>query len=247
VTLGSGMSLKISDCVIKVYCKSYNVDHKSCDHKSCDHKSSNSTVTLGSIPGCVYNHCGGKTDRANYYELNTDAGHSKKDTPQSVIHLILGMTLYIIGFWGIILNRINIILTLMSIELLLLGVYILFIISSIIIDDVLGQLFGLLLLIVAGAESAIGLGIIVTYYRVRGTIRLGNYRDIFPKLKDDTPLSSNSNNLFTLPKSSISSAVVSWQILRHVPRSVKALKFMQNYKNQLIPYVKADNKNRFRF
>jgi len=132
----------------------------------------------------------------------------------------------------------------MSIELLLLGVNILFIISSIIIDDVLGQLFGLLLLIVAGAESAIGLGLIVTYYRVRGTVRLGNYRDVLPRLKFDT---KSSLYLKILPKSSISSAVVVWQIMRHVPRSVKAQIKKTNYKTQLIPYVKADNKNRFRF
>jgi len=96
---------------------------------------------------------------------------------------LLGIALYIIGFWGIILNRRNIILILMSIELLLLGVNLLFVFSSVYLDDVFGQLFGLIILIVAGAESAIGLALIVTFFRVRGTIRPGTTLHSLPKLK----------------------------------------------------------------
>jgi len=96
---------------------------------------------------------------------------------------LLGIALYIIGFWGIILNRRNIILILMSIELLLLGVNLLFVFSSVYLDDVFGQLFGLIILIVAGAESAIGLALIVTFFRVRGTIRPGSTLQSLPKLK----------------------------------------------------------------
>jgi len=71
----------------------------------------------------------------------------------------------------------------MSIELLLLGVNLLFVFSSVYLDDVFGQLFGLIILIVAGAESAIGLALIVTFFRVRGTIRPGSTLQSLPKLK----------------------------------------------------------------
>jgi NADH-quinone oxidoreductase subunit K len=59
---------------------------------------------------------------------------------------------------------------LMSIELILLAININFIIFSVYLDDLLGQIFSLLVLTVAAAESAIGLAILVVYYRVRGTI-----------------------------------------------------------------------------
>jgi NADH-quinone oxidoreductase subunit K len=60
----------------------------------------------------------------------------------------------------------------MSIELMLLSINFNFIIFSIFLDDILGQLFALLVLTVAAAESAIGLAILVIYYRVRGTIAI---------------------------------------------------------------------------
>nr|YP_007890801.1 NADH dehydrogenase subunit 4L [Seculamonas ecuadoriensis]AGH24496.1 NADH dehydrogenase subunit 4L [Seculamonas ecuadoriensis] len=84
--------------------------------------------------------------------------------------LSVPMVLFMIGLSGIFLNRKNIIIMLMSIELILLSVNINFIIFSVYLDDLLGQLFALLVLTVAAAESAIGLAILVVYYRVRGTI-----------------------------------------------------------------------------
>ena len=60
----------------------------------------------------------------------------------------------------------------MSIELMLLAINFNFIIFSVFLDDILGQLFALLVLTVAAAESAIGLAILVIYYRVRGTIAI---------------------------------------------------------------------------
>jgi NADH-quinone oxidoreductase subunit K len=60
----------------------------------------------------------------------------------------------------------------MSIELMLLSINFNFIIFSVFLDDILGQLFALLVLTVAAAESAIGLAILVIYYRVRGTIAI---------------------------------------------------------------------------
>ena len=70
------------------------------------------------------------------------------------------------------LNRKNIILMLMSIELMLLAVNLNFIIFSVFLDDIVGQVFALFILTVAAAESAIGLAILVVYYRIRGTVSI---------------------------------------------------------------------------
>lgn len=80
------------------------------------------------------------------------------------------MSLFLLGIWGIFLNRKNILIMLMSIELMLLAVNLSFLFFSVYIDDILGQLFAILALTVAAAESAIGLALLVVYYRVRGTI-----------------------------------------------------------------------------
>lgn len=84
--------------------------------------------------------------------------------------LTVSMILFLLGIWGIFLNRKNIIIMLMSIELMLLAVNMNFLIFSVYLDDMLGQLFSLLILTVAAAESAIGLALLVIYYRIRGTI-----------------------------------------------------------------------------
>jgi len=91
-----------------------------------------------------------------------------------VKYLTVAMILFLIGLTGIVLNRKNIIIMLMSIELMLLAVNLNFIIFSVYLDDIMGQLFALLVLTVAAAESAIGLAILVVYYRVRGTISVEN-------------------------------------------------------------------------
>ena len=87
-------------------------------------------------------------------------------------YLFVAMILFLLGLSGIFLNRKNIIILLMSIELMLLSINFNFIIFSVFLDDILGQLFALLVLTVAAAESAIGLAILVIYYRVRGTIAI---------------------------------------------------------------------------
>jgi len=84
--------------------------------------------------------------------------------------LSVSMILFLLGIWGIFLNRKNIIIMLMSIELMLLAVNLNFLVFSVYLDDMLGQLFSLLILTVAAAESAIGLALLVVYYRIRGTI-----------------------------------------------------------------------------
>jgi len=82
----------------------------------------------------------------------------------------LAILLFLIGIIGIVVNRKNLIIMLMSIELMLLAINLLFIIYSCILDNLIGQIFALYVLVVAAAESAIGLSILVAYYRVRGTI-----------------------------------------------------------------------------
>ena len=87
-------------------------------------------------------------------------------------YLTLGAIIFTIGIVGIFLNRKNIIVILMSIELILLAVNINLISFSIFSGDILGQIFTMLILTVAAAEAAIGLAIIVVYYRNRGSIRV---------------------------------------------------------------------------
>ncbi len=87
-------------------------------------------------------------------------------------YLTLGAIIFTIGLVGIFLNRKNVIVLLMSIELILLAVNINLVSFSIFIDDLSGQIFTLFILTVAAAEAAIGLAIIVVYFRNAGTIRV---------------------------------------------------------------------------
>lgn len=86
--------------------------------------------------------------------------------------LSISLFLFLIGTWGICFTEENLILILISIELLLLSINMNFIIFSVYLDDMLGQMFALFILTVAAAESAIGLAILVVYYRLRGIISL---------------------------------------------------------------------------
>ena len=87
-------------------------------------------------------------------------------------YLSLATIIFAIGLAGVFLNRKNIIVILMSIELILLAVNINLVSFSIFINDLTGQIFTLFILTVAAAEAAIGLAIIVVYYRNSGTIRV---------------------------------------------------------------------------
>ena len=87
-------------------------------------------------------------------------------------YLSLAAIIFAIGLAGVFLNRKNIIVILMSIELILLAVNINLVSFSIFINDLTGQIFTLFILTVAAAEAAVGLAIIVVYYRNSGTIRV---------------------------------------------------------------------------
>ena len=85
-------------------------------------------------------------------------------------YLILAAILFTIGVFGIFVNRKNIIVILMSIELILLAVNINLVAFSVFLHDVVGQIFALFVLTVAAAEAAVGLAILVTFFRWRGDI-----------------------------------------------------------------------------
>jgi NADH-quinone oxidoreductase subunit K len=85
-------------------------------------------------------------------------------------YLALGAILFTIGVFGIFVNRKNVIIILMSVELILLAVNINFIGFSAFLGDIAGQVFAMFVLTVAAAEAAIGLAILVVYFRNRGDI-----------------------------------------------------------------------------
>jgi NADH-quinone oxidoreductase subunit K len=85
-------------------------------------------------------------------------------------YLTVAAILFVTGIFGIFVNRKNVIIILMSIELMLLAVNINFVAFSAFLNDLMGQVFALFVLTVAAAEAAIGLAILVVYFRNRGTI-----------------------------------------------------------------------------
>ena len=87
-------------------------------------------------------------------------------------YLTVAAILFTLGVFGIFLNRKNVIIIMMSIELMLLAVNINFVAFSVVLNDLVGQIFAMFVLTVAAAEAAIGLAILVVYFRNRGTIQV---------------------------------------------------------------------------
>ena len=87
-------------------------------------------------------------------------------------YLTVGAILFMLGVVGIFLNRKNVIVILMSVELILLSVNLNLVAFSARLNDLTGQVFALFILTVAAAEAAIGLAIVVIYYRNRGSIEV---------------------------------------------------------------------------
>ena len=85
-------------------------------------------------------------------------------------YLVVGAILFVLGVLGIFLNRKNVIVILMAVELILLAVNINLVAFSAFMGDLVGQIFAMMVLTVAAAEAAIGLAILVIYYRRQGTI-----------------------------------------------------------------------------
>src|SRR3954470_3496716 len=95
----------------------------------------------------------------------------EEQTMVSLAHyLAVGAILFTIGVFGIFINRKNVIVILMSVELILLAVNINFVAFSTHLNDIVGQVFALIVLTVAAAEAAIGLAILVVFFRNRGSI-----------------------------------------------------------------------------
>ena len=100
--------------------------------------------------------------------INIELGH----------YLSLGAVIFLLGVVGIFLNRKNVIVILMSVELILLSVNINLVAFSTYSNEIVGQIFTFFILTVAAAEAAIGLAIIVSYYRNRGSIRVQDINEM---------------------------------------------------------------------
>jgi len=88
--------------------------------------------------------------------------------------------LFFIGIIGLVLNRKNILITIMALEIILLAVNLNFIIFSLYLDDIIGQVFVLFILTIAASESAIGLALLTVYYKLKNTIqvdKIKNYKN----------------------------------------------------------------------
>lgn len=85
-------------------------------------------------------------------------------------YIIISFTLFFVGALGMFLSRKHVIIILISLELLLLSANFNFIVFSVFLDDLLGQIYSLMVLVLAASESAIALAIIIVYYRLRGGI-----------------------------------------------------------------------------
>lgn len=86
--------------------------------------------------------------------------------------IFLSLILFLIGVYGMTLLRKHVIIILIALELMLLSININFIVSAIYMDDIIGELYVLIILTVAAAEIAIGLAICIVYYRLRGSISI---------------------------------------------------------------------------
>jgi|SRR6476660_6487560 NADH-quinone oxidoreductase subunit K len=95
--------------------------------------------------------------------------------PSLLDYLVLTTSLYFIGLYGIVSNRTNLLIILICIEVVLFSIDINFVIFSVYLDDITGIAFALFVLTVASSESAIGLAIVVVYYRLQNNIVLPSY------------------------------------------------------------------------
>ena len=104
------------------------------------------------------------------YKIYNECMNNLQNKKEKKMNLTL--VLFLIGILGFVFNRKNIILMLISIEIMLLSITFLILVSSINLDDIIGQTYAIYIIVVAGAESAIGLAILVAFYRLRGSIAI---------------------------------------------------------------------------
>jgi len=86
------------------------------------------------------------------------------------------VVLFFIGILGLVLNRKNILITLMALELILLGVNLNFVVFSVYLDDIVGQIFVLFILTIAATESSIGLALLMVYFKLKNSIYMEKIR-----------------------------------------------------------------------
>ena len=94
-------------------------------------------------------------------------------------YILVSFIIFMISFFGLIYNKKSILIILISIELILLSVNILFIVFSIYLDDIVGQIFTIFVLTIAAAETSIGLSLLLVSYRVRGNILIDNFNLLY--------------------------------------------------------------------
>lgn len=91
---------------------------------------------------------------------------------RAILLMNLSVLLFLLGILGFVLNRKNIILMLITLEIMLLSATLLILVNSFSYDDILGQIYGIYVIAIAAAESAIGLAILISFYRLRGNVSL---------------------------------------------------------------------------
>jgi NADH-quinone oxidoreductase subunit K len=84
----------------------------------------------------------------------------------------IALAIFLIGLFGIFINRKNLLTVIICLELILLSINLMLLFSAFYLDDILGEIFVVIILTVAAAESSIGLAILIIYYRVRGNISI---------------------------------------------------------------------------
>ena len=94
-------------------------------------------------------------------------------------YIFVSVIIFLITFFGLIYNKKSILIILIAIELVLLSVNILFIVFSIYLDDIIGQIFTLFILTIAAVETSIGLSLLLVSYRVRGNILIDNFNLLY--------------------------------------------------------------------
>ena len=94
-------------------------------------------------------------------------------------YILVSVIIFMISFFGLIYNKKSILIILISIELILLSVNILFIVFSIYLDDIVGQIFTIFVLTIAATETSIGLSLLLVSYRVRGNILIDNFNLLY--------------------------------------------------------------------
>lgn len=126
---------------------------------------------------------------AEHWTFNPQVLGSNPDIPNLSIKIYMIITninyilnvviiLFLIGALGLVLNRKNVLITIMSIELMLLSVNLNFIVFSVYLDDITGYIFVLFVLTIAATESAIGLAILSIYYKLKQTIQMDKIKNI---------------------------------------------------------------------